>query len=119
MSVLQHLLRHFYADVRQDVVLGPVFNARIGDWPAHLEKIADFWTRQTGGPSQYAGGLAAAHLPLGLEPVHFTRWLGLWERNCRQHLDTASADWMIARAHEIGAHLQRIVSGAAGLQIGR
>lgn len=117
--VLKKLLQHFYADVRQDAVLGPVFNAKIQDWPAHLEKIGSFWARQTGAASNYAGGFAAVHLPLGLQAEHFTRWLGLWERNCRQHLDPASADWMIARAHEIGGHLKRIVGGAAGLQIGR
>lgn len=117
--VLKTLLQHFYADVRQDVVLGPVFNARIADWPAHLEKIGSFWARQTGAASNYAGGFAGVHLPLGLQPEHFQRWLGLWERNCRQHLDPASADWMIARAHEIGGHLKRIVGGDAGLRIGR
>ena len=117
--VLKKLLQHFYADVRQDAMLGPVFNSKIHDWPAHLEKIGSFWARQTGAASNYAGGFAAVHLPLGLQPEHFTRWLGLWERNCRQHLDPSSADWMIGRAHEIGAHLKRIVGGAAGLQIGR
>jgi hemoglobin len=116
---LQNLLRHFYADIRQDSVLGPIFNAQITDWPAHLEKIGSFWARQTGAASDYAGGFAAAHLRLGIQPAHFTRWLGLWERNCRQHLEPASAEWMIGRAHELGAHLRRIVAGAAGLQIGR
>ena len=115
--VLKRLLQHFYADVRQDAVLGPVFNAKIEDWPAHLEKIGSFWARQTGAASNYAGGFAAVHLPLGLQAEHFTRWLGLWERNCRQHLDPVSADWMIARAQEIGGHLKRIVGGGAGLQI--
>ena len=116
---LKRLLQHFYADVRQDQVLGPIFNARIHDWPAHLEKIGSFWARQTGAASNYAGGFAAAHLPLGLQEEHFVRWLGLWERNCRQQLDPAPAAWMIARAHEIGTHLRRITGGAAGLQIGR
>ena len=49
------LLRHFYADVRQQQVIGPVFNERIKDWPAHLTKIGEFWVRVTGGPSSYSG----------------------------------------------------------------
>ncbi|MGJ8653397.1 MAG: truncated hemoglobin [Opitutaceae bacterium] len=36
---LLHLLRHFYADVRQHELLGPIFNAHIKDWPAHHEKL--------------------------------------------------------------------------------
>src|ERR1051326_8418498 len=31
------LLRHFYADVRQHQLIGPISNRRIRDWPAHLE----------------------------------------------------------------------------------
>ena len=41
---LMLLLRRFYADVRQHHVIGPIFTARIDDWPSHLEKIAGFWS---------------------------------------------------------------------------
>jgi len=41
---LLYLLRHFYADVRQHEEIGPIFSAHITDWPAHLEKITDFWS---------------------------------------------------------------------------
>ncbi|MBN8247001.1 MAG: group III truncated hemoglobin [Verrucomicrobia bacterium] len=115
---LQNLLRHFYADIRQDAVLGPIFNAHIHDWPAHLEKIGSFWARQLGAASNYPGGFAAAHLPLGIQPEHFVRWLGLWERNCCQHLNPESAAWMTARASDIAAHLRRVVGGSGGLQVG-
>lgn len=39
---LARLLRHFYADVRQDPVIGPIFNARIEHWGEHLAIIANF-----------------------------------------------------------------------------
>lgn len=115
---LQSLLRHFYADVRQDQALGPIFNARIHDWPSHLEKIGAFWKRQLGQPSRYPGGFAAAHLSLGIEELHFQRWLGLWERNCRQHLVPDAADWLIGRAHEIATQLRRVLCGIPTLQVG-
>ena len=45
---LLDLLKYFYADVRQHREIAPIFAAQIEDWPAHLEKIADFWSaRQT------------------------------------------------------------------------
>lgn len=112
------LLRHFYADVRQHAVLGPIFNSRIHDWPSHLLKIGEFWALQTGGPSRYAGGFGRAHLSLGLQHEHFGFWLGLWEHNCKAHLPPAEAGEMIAIAHEFGRRLRGLVSGAGGLTIG-
>jgi hemoglobin len=116
-AALLDFLRHFYADVRQDTLIGPIFNAQIHDWPAHLEKIADFWALQTGGPSGYRGGFGAAHLPLGLEETHFRRWLMLWELNCKSRLEPAAADWFIARAQELAGNLRRLLGGRSGLQI--
>ena len=107
---LAALLHHFYADVRQHAVIGPIFNARIQDWPVHLAIIENFWARQTGGPSNYGGGMGK-HLSLALEPEHFNHWLGLWEFNCRKHLPPAEASEMIALAHQIAGHLQRMVFG--------
>jgi len=46
------LIKPFYADVRQHELLGPIFNAQVKDWSAHLEKIADFWALQAGGLSR-------------------------------------------------------------------
>lgn len=115
---IQKLLRHFYADVRQHAVLGPIFNAHIHDWPAHLEKIGQFWARQTGGPSVYAGGFGAAHLKLRIGPAHLDHWLALWEFNCRRHLAAGEATEMIELARRIGGQLLRLLAGRGGLNIG-
>jgi hemoglobin len=112
------LIRPFYTDVQQHAVLGPIFNQHIQDWPAHLEKIAEFWARQTGGPSNYGGGFGAAHLRVGVEPGHFQHWLGLWEFNCRRQLKQPESDEMIAIAYRIATQLQRIVAGRPGIRIG-
>jgi hemoglobin len=104
------LLKHFYADVRQHQVIGPIFLEKIHDWPAHILKITEFWARATGGPSMYAGQMPLKHLPLGLAPEHFAAWLELWDFNCRRHLPAAEAAEMSQLAHGIGARLQQIVS---------
>ena len=114
---VEELLRHFYADVRQRRVLGPIFNARIHDWPAHLAKIGEFLAGQTGGPSRYGGGFGAAHLPLGIGPEHLEHWLALWDFNCRRHLAEAEARELIALARRIGEQLLRIVGGRSGLGV--
>jgi hemoglobin len=104
------LLRRFYADVRQHREIGPIFAAHVEDWPAHLEKIAGFWSGLTGGPALYGGGMAARHIPLRLEEPHFQSWLGLWQRHCRAHLPAAEAEDMIAIAESIGQRLRAITA---------
>lgn len=107
---LTRLLRQFYADVRQHQEIGPIFNARIGNWPEHLEKIADFWTSATGGPPSYAGPMPQRHFPLGLSEAHFEAWLDLWRRNCRIHLPADVAEEMIALAEGIGERLRFLIA---------
>ena len=99
------LIKTFYVDARQHAVLGPIFNSHIQDWPAHLDKIADFWALQTGGQSRYRGGFAGAHMSLGLQAEHFQHWLGLWELNNGRHLAPREAEELNARAHELGRRL--------------
>ena len=105
---LLYLLRHFYADVRQHEEIGPIFSAHITDWPAHLEKITDFWSGATGGPALYSGPMPFKHINLGLEERHFAAWLDLWQRHCRAHLPAVEAQHLIALAESIGMRLRQI-----------
>jgi hemoglobin len=109
---LQHLLRYFYADVRQHQVIGPIFHAHIRDWPAHLDRIADFWSGVTGGPATYTGAMPARHVSLGLEERHFSAWLDLWQRHCRAHLPPREAEELIGLTHGIARRLRQILGVA-------
>ncbi|MCH5689347.1 group III truncated hemoglobin [Niabella sp. W65] len=41
---IQLLVNNFYAAIRSNEALGPIFNERISDrWPEHLEKMYRFW----------------------------------------------------------------------------
>jgi hemoglobin len=105
-AVLASLLNHFYADVRQHQLLGPVFEQYIDDWPEHIEKIADFWTQVAGGPANYGGGMPARHIPLGLRVAHFQAWLGLWKTNCSIWLGSDCAHEMSELAVQIAKRLR-------------
>lgn len=105
------LLKPFYIDVRQHAVLGPIFNSHINDWPAHLDKITEFWALQTGGESRYRGGFAGAHMSLGLQPEHFQQWLGLWEFNNARQLPPKEAAELTALAHEFARRLFAVTQG--------
>lgn len=109
-SKLMLLLHHFYADVRQHHLIGPIFNSHVFDWPAHLETIGDFWSTATRGPRRYQGAMPLKHVPLKLELPHFHAWLDLWRRNCRIHLPAAEAEEIIAIAETIGRRLHTIVT---------
>jgi hemoglobin len=111
------LLRHFYADVRQHREIGPIFTARIENWPAHLEKIADFWSGATGGPAVYQGPMPQRHFPLGLNENHFEAWLHLWSRHCTAHLSSREAEEMIQLAEGIGRRLRQLVGLSSVLDL--
>jgi len=115
---IRKLIKPFYADLRQHAILGPIFNAHIQDWPAHLEKIADFWARQTGGVSRYRGGFAAAHVALGIDAEHFSPWLELWTFNSARQLAPREADEMNALARHLAARLVAITQGRRSRTIG-
>jgi hemoglobin len=109
---ISNLLRHFYADVRQDALIGPIFEAQIKDWKRHLEIITTFWETLTGGPRTYARPMPVKHLALQLKQEHFERWLFLWQANCRAQLPTEPAREMIDLAHHI-AHKLRLILGVS------
>jgi hemoglobin len=44
MEDVQNLVNTFYGRIREDELLGPIFNDTIQDrWPEHLEKMYSFW----------------------------------------------------------------------------
>ncbi len=78
------LVHDFYAKVRDDAVLGPVFDAHIHDWDHHLSKMVDFWSSTLRGTARYRGTPMPAHVALpGLEPEMFHRWLTLFDETVR------------------------------------
>ena len=106
---ISNLLRHFYADVRQDPLIGPIFNSQIKDWKHHLEVIGSFWETLLGGSRSYARPMPMKHLPLQLTQEHFERWLFLWQANCRAQLPADVAREMIDLAHHIAGRLRLIL----------
>lgn len=82
---VSRLVEAFYARIRNDGLLGPIFAARIADWPPHLERMKDFWRSILHGSGEFAGNPMARHLALpGLEQRHFARWLELFYATLRE-----------------------------------
>lgn len=105
-EALRPLLQHFYSDVRQHQIIGPIFLREVDDWPNHLEKILGFWTTITGGEPKYSGPLIQTHTKLDLKPGHFEIWLDLWRRQCRIRLSPNDAEALIRIAETMARRIQ-------------
>ena len=49
------LVHRFYARVRADALLGPIFDAHIVEWDPHLARMVDFWSSALRGTRRYRG----------------------------------------------------------------
>lgn len=82
---IAQLVDTFYAKVRADVVLGPIFEQAIDDWEPHLATMRDFWSSLALTSGRYKGNPLAVHRRIeGIEPALFDRWLKLFDDTCSE-----------------------------------
>ena len=78
-SMIRGLVDAFYARVRADAVLGPIFEAKIHDWEEHLAKLTDFWSSIVLMSGRYKGRPMPVHAAIPeISDEHFVRWLKLF-----------------------------------------
>ncbi|MGC2163491.1 MAG: group III truncated hemoglobin [Silvibacterium sp.] len=101
------LVNTFYARVREDNLLGPVFNSAIGDrWPEHLAKLTDFWSSVMLATGRYKGNPMMAHLPIPqMNPEHLERWISLWEVATAEAFEPEIAEIFLGKALMMGERL--------------
>ncbi|WP_342642930.1 group III truncated hemoglobin [Rhodoligotrophos ferricapiens] len=103
-ALIETVIHAFYARVRKDPLIGPIFNARIAPdhWPQHLATIVDFWSSLLLGTKRYQGRPLAKHLVLEpLRDEHFLRWLSLFRTTVMEHVPEELAPAFIVRAERI------------------
>ena len=85
-GMIRDLVHDFYAKVRRDEVLGPIFNGRVDDWDAHLDKLLAFWSSVVLMTGSYKGRPMPVYAGIReISEEHFTRWLQIFgdpRRNC-------------------------------------
>src|SRR3954453_23564250 len=111
-AMISRLVRGFYARVRTDKLIGPVFLARITDWEPHLQRMCNFWSSVALMTGNYHGAPMQKHLPLPIDGRHFDRWLALFEATARELCPAKAADHFIERARRIGESLELGIAGA-------
>jgi hemoglobin len=105
---LPSFLDAFYAKVRRDPDLGPVFAAAIPDedWPAHLRTIGDFWSTVLFKTGRYKGNPFGPHVGKGIREEHFARWLSLFEETARERFAADDASILMELAGRIAKSLK-------------
>jgi len=100
---LKEIVDQFYAKVREDQLIGPIFNdiAQV-DWATHTEKIYHFWDALLFGSDNYRGRPFPPHIPLNLKVEHFERWLKLFCETVDSSFEGQKADEIKMRALNIG-----------------
>lgn len=104
-ATLERVVRTFYASARQDEMIGHLFVA-VQDWEVHIATITAFWSSVTLMTGCYHGQPLAAHVPLALEPPHFTRWLVLFEQAARELCTEEGVALLMEKARRIARSLQ-------------
>ena len=80
-ALISELVERFYGAVRQDALLGPIFESHVADWTPHLARMKDFWASVTLESGRFRGNPMLKHIAIGsLDSAHFDRWLMLWNQ---------------------------------------
>ena len=104
---LTALVHGFYADVRANPLLGPVFEAALHDrWEAHLARMVDFWSTVALGSKSFRGSVFSKHMALsGVTPAHFAAWVKLWGEHTNRLFAPEVALELQTAAHGIARNL--------------
>lgn len=98
----------FYARVRRDPVLGPIFEDRVADWDEHLARLVDFWSSVLLAAGRYHGKPVLVHARIeAIDAALFRRWLALFEATAAELCPPAQAALFIDRARRIGDSLEQ------------
>jgi len=108
-AAIVRLIDAFYARVRRDPVLAPVFEQAIpeAEWPAHLQTMYAFWSAVMLTSGRYKGDPVTTHRAVqGVAPEMFGRWLDLFEATADDLCTPALADLFADKARRIGESLK-------------
>jgi hemoglobin len=102
------LVKRFYAKVRRDAVLGPIFEkALVGRWDEHMATMCEFWCSALRLKRDYQGDMLTAHRKLGRLPrTLFPRWLSLFRETVAEYFIEAPAAIICDRALKTARNLE-------------
>jgi hemoglobin len=118
-DMIDRLVRAFYGRIRQDELLGPIFESRIADWEPHLRRMCGFWSSVVLSSGIYHGQPMRMHAPLPVDAQHFDRWLELFEATARDLFGPMVAECFIQPARRIALSLELGIASAHDVFLSR
>jgi len=104
------LVDRFYAKVRVDPEIGPVFNDAVQNWDAHLALLKDFWSTVLLTTGRYKGNPLLAHFRLPIEERYFVRWLTLFSETANEVMTAPHAEVVAQKANLIAMNMKRVLA---------
>lgn len=106
------LIDAFYARIRSDPELGPIFEGAVTDWPDHLKTLTSFWSSVMLGTGRYKGQPVPVHMRHSdqITPELFERWLALWRETTSTLMTSEIAAVLQNKAAHIAQSLQFALS---------
>lgn len=100
------LVDNFYARVREDSALGPIFDERVKDWGEHLDRMKRFWRSVLFSSGEFLGNPMIKHAVIpGLDRALFDRWLLLFGETLDELGGPAAREHVHSRARMIADSL--------------
>jgi len=113
-----NLVHTFYAKVRADELLGPIFEPIIKDnWDPHSKRMVDFWSTILLYTRKYNDDPMPKHMQLPVEKQHFDRWLFLFNETLDDLFAGEIAENAKLRAASIAKIMMVIRSRKNGLRV--
>lgn len=106
-EAVARLVTTFYAQIKIDDRLGPIFTGAVHDWDGHIRVMQDFWSRALLGTERYQGCFMSPHFRLKLEPADFDRFMDLFRPVAKDTLPPALADRAVAIAETVNNGIRR------------
>jgi len=115
--LIEMVVREFYDCIRQDALLGPIFNQAIDDWELHLQTMVRFWSAVMLHDRSYDGRPMPKHIILPIDARHFDHWLELFGTTVTRLCPVPIADLFLTRATTIARSLEMGVAFHNGASI--
>lgn len=106
-DMIRDVVHTFYGKVREDALIGPIFNREVEDWGEHLAKLCSFWSSVTLMTGSYHGRPMPVHARLeDISAEGFKRWLALFRETVTDLCPPPAAALFIDRSERIAESLQ-------------
>ena len=115
VDAIEQLVEQFYGRIREDDLLGPIFDEHIDSWEPHLDRMVLFWRAVLRGERTFKpttkGSPPVLHARMKeIRAVHFERWLSLFGDTARHVFPDDRAEHVLDCATRIATAFARYMS---------